>query len=585
MSTDTLARKLAELERRLKGLERGTRLDRAAVVVDSAGTSLDVRQALADSTTASYHLALALTQVVTPADQALGTVPARFSDAPTADELDPAGGSEGDVLFLRAEQTLWRHRGGAWVFGTVNEQAQAPAFAAADQAVTTADGVILTTWQATEPPAGNFGDLWFKTDTANAPHRWTDATGWQPLNVTSAQSANYVPAEAGWAITADGGSQFKDLSVLGQASVPQLSVDELVLGGTNLVETLGGYSIGKIISGRLAQQGADLAMSTTITKLFELNCGTVPGGRTYRAQVTCLIRNTAAVATTDRLQFGFRYTTDGSTPTVTSPLMDGGFNDNSCTPSGNWQSYTFSAEVDLASTVPLKIGFTADLLGGSGSYVMYALSSTIARPVFSLFDDGPLGARQDSAITVTGGGTSRFVKTFSATWAWGANAADGSILTNSWASIGGFDDYAGYVGFDSAAMVAALSGAISPVSLVARWRPRTRVSSAGLDARLCSHNFSSSAAASGAAGGWPAFAGSNLATMGLTLLSNIRNNGVPGTSYDESLGTTVFNQFKSGTRKGLAWLGWPTEAVGGEGSVYLDGTNQVQLIFTYDGTS
>lgn len=60
---------------------------------------------------------------------------------------------------------------------------------------------------------------------------------------------------------------------------------------------------------------------------------------------------------------------------------------------------------------------------------------------------------------------------------------------------------------------------------------------------------------------------------------------MPGTSYDESLGTTVFNQFKAGSRKGLAYLGEPAGAVGGEGSVYLDGTNQVQLIFTYDGTS
>lgn len=482
-----------------------------------------------------------------------------------------------------ADQSPSTRATSSWV--ELADQSPAMSVGQLRDALATDDGFINVWQQALEPVDMSYGDLWYRSDANRAPWRW-QGEGWLPLITNTVQSNNYDPAESGVGTTEDGDAQFQDLTVLGQLAVQgSVSTDTIVLGGTSLTETLGLSSIGTIISARLPQQPADLAISTTITKLFELNCGTVPGGRTYRASVTCLIRNTAAVGTTDRLQFNFRYTLNGAAVTTTSTVMDNGFADNSCTPSGNWQTYTFESVVDIATESQLKIGFTADLVTGAGSYVMYALSSTISRPQFTLFDDGPSGARQDSAITVTGGGTSRYVKTYSATWAYGVDSYNANELFNSWGSIGGADDMAGYVGFDSAAMVAGLAGAISPVSLIARWRPRTRVLSTGLDVRLGTHNFASSAATSAAVGGWTSFAHSNLALMGITLLSNIRNNTVPNTSYDESLGATVFNQFKAGTRKGLVYLGEPEFASGGEGSVYLDGTNQVQLIFTYDGTS
>jgi hypothetical protein len=265
--------------------------------------------------------------------------------------------------------------------------------------------------------------------------------------------------------------------------------------------------------------------------------------------------------------------------------MGGAFNSN-CFIATNFGVVKPEAEIDIATTSQLKIGVCGDVLAGGGAYSVYATGTDEARPVMSLYDDGPSGTRQDGAITITGGGISRFVKTYNATWAFGVSSSYGSTLLDSYFHIGGEDDSCGFVGFDSASMVAQLAGVTTPISCVVRWRPRSRQTSAGLDARLATHNHSTSSAASAASGGLPFFANANLAGYGLTLLSNIRNNGVPGASYDESLGTTVFNQFKAGSRKGVAFLGTPAASVtGGEGTVYGDGSYQVQLIFTYDGTS
>lgn len=399
-------------------------------------------------------------------------------------------------------------------------------------------------------------------------------------------SLDYVEAEVGYGLS-QAVVQVQDLKAVGQVSAAGITVDAINLGGDDLATRLAESATGKIISARLPTQGAPIALSTTLSKILELNCGVVPGGRTYRISTFMMMQGTGTInANTDRIQFVYRYTVDGTTPTTTSPIMDGGGGDNSWPANTQLVTIKPEAEVDIATTCALRVALTADVLSGAGAYNIYAGGQAHSQPLMTLYDDGPLGARNDSAITLTGAGISRFVKTYNATWAFGINADYGSTLLDSYFHIGGESDSCGFVGFDSASMVAQLAGATTPISCVVRWRPRSRQTSAGLDARLATHNFSSSSAASAASGGLPFFANSNLAGYGLTLLSNIRNNGVPGTSYDESLGTTIFNQFKAGSRKGVAFLGTPAASqTGGEGTVYGDGSYQCQLIFTYDGTS
>lgn len=396
-------------------------------------------------------------------------------------------------------------------------------------------------------------------------------------------SLDYIESEEGYGLT-QAVAQVQDLNAIGQVNASGITTDTITLGGVDLASQLALASVGKILGARLPS-GSNIALSTTAAKIFELNCGTLPGGRTYRINTAMLLLGTAPLALADCIRFSYVYTTDGTTPTTASPQVGNGINEGNFVAGAN-VTVKPEAEFDLASTAQVKIGLIADVIAGGGAYSIYAGASATARPIMSLYDDGPSGTRQDSAITLTGGGVSRFVKTYNATWAFGINGDYGATILDSYFHIGGESDSCGFVGFDSASMVAQLAGATTPVSCVLRWRPRSRQTSAGLDARVATHNFSSSSAASAASGGLPLFANANLATYGLTLLSNIRNDGVPGASYDESLGTTVFNQFKAGSRKGVGILGTPAASVtGGEGTVYGDGSYQMQLIFTYDGTS
>lgn len=402
----------------------------------------------------------------------------------------------------------------------------------------------------------------------------------QPLTQVS---LDYVEAEAGIGLSTSV-AQVQDVQALGVVAAPTLTADTITLGGVDLASQLSASSIGKILSARLPQQGSSIACTTTLTKIFELNCGTVRAGRTYRVATSMLLDGAAPLALTDRVSFTYRYTLDGSTPTTASPYMDGGFNDNYGI-FGDFSYFRPEAEVDISADSLLRVALCVQVMSGGGSYAIYAGASARSRPVMMLYDDGPSGARNDLAISLAGGGTSRFVKTYSATWAYGVANADGMEALNSYLYIGSVDDFFGYVGFDSTSMVAQLANASTPVSCVLRWRPRTR-KTGGLDIRVASHNFGSAAAAKSACGGFPSFAYANASTYGITLLSNVRNNTTPGTLYEESLGLSVFNQFKAGTRKGVAFVGVPeASGSGGEGSIYGDGSYEMQLVFTYDGLS
>lgn len=399
------------------------------------------------------------------------------------------------------------------------------------------------------------------------------------------QTLDYVEAEVGIGLS-DAVAQVQDLNALGQVASPVVSADSILLAGSDLQGQLDQGSRGKVLSARLAGQASNISITGTSTKIFELNCGTVKAGRTYRIVTQMLSQNSGTLAMTDRIIFVYRYTVDGTAPTTSSTSMDDGFNDNYF---GGNTSIVMKpeAEVAITSDAVLRIGvFTQTLGAPAGAYAIYALSaSPRSRPIMTLYDDGPSGARQDSAITLTGGGTSRFVKTYNASWAFGVDVYGAQAL-DAFCYVGSENDYCGFVGFDSASMVAQLAGAATPVSCVLRWYTRTRATSAGLDLKLATHNHSSSTAASAATGGFPSFAYANLTGYGLTLLSNVRNNTAPGSVYEESLGTTVFNQFKAGSRKGVGFLGTPEASTsGGNGSVYGDGAYQAQLIFTYDGTS
>lgn len=403
----------------------------------------------------------------------------------------------------------------------------------------------------------------------------------EPLTQTS---LGYIESEEGIGLS-ENLAQFQDVAALGQIAAPTLSADSIILGGSDLQTQLDRASIGKLLSARLAAQGANIAVTTTATKVFELNCGTLPGGRTYRVSTSMVMLNSGALSINDRLAFAYRYTVDGTTPTMSSPVMDGGQAEtNSLSGTGN--TVRAEAEIDLASTSFLRVGFIADLISGAGSYSIYAGGATASRPVMTLYDDGPIGSRQDSAISLTGGGTARFTKTFNPTWGYGIQNAN--LATNPTYFDVGDNAYGagafGAFGFDSSAIVAALAGSTTPVSCVLRWRPRTRAAGTGLDVRFLSHNYSSASAFS--TDWFPQQWDS--APANLTSLTTF-GNAAPNQPYDQSLGTTLFGQFKTGSRRGIAIANSTVPTYNshpdGTGTVHGFGAYQPQLIFTYDGTS
>ena len=108
------------------------------------------------------------------------------------------------------------------------------------------------------------------------------------------QTLDFTEAEQGIGLS-ESVAQFQDVTALGAVSAPQLSVDVVTLVGVDLGARLDNAPAGKLLSARLAPQGGNIAISGTSTKVFELNCGTVLAGRSYRVR-----RAAASSGTTER---------------------------------------------------------------------------------------------------------------------------------------------------------------------------------------------------------------------------------------------------------------------------------------------
>lgn len=410
------------------------------------------------------------------------------------------------------------------------------------------------------------------------------------LVISQLRSQNYVAATSGWQITRDGQAEFQDLVARGTLGVDNISADTISVGGNDLMTLLSQSSIGKLLSARLPDTGAgNIAVTTTNTKVLELNCGTVPGGRTYRVNLKALLYTTGTIAVGERPLFSFRYTTDGSAVTTSSPEMANSYDDWSVPSQQSYVGISIDAEIDISIDSPLKIGVFVYRASGTATQGIYVGSSARSCPIMTLYDDGPLGTRNDSAITLTGGGITRYTKSFTASWIFATNDAGfggtnsymvvGNAGGNSSSAPGGNYGLFGFTGISTA-----LAGAVTPISCTLKWKPQYRYTSGGLDTRIVSHNYASRAAAESdiafPEGGWSSYP--------LTAMVNVSNT-VPNTLYNTSLGTTVFNQFKANTKKGIGFVTQIADTYGltndGTGRIYGLGSNAPVLEFVYDGTS
>lgn len=140
----------------------------------------------------------------------------------------PAGADVGDLWFNTASgNRLSRWSGSAWVL--VQDAGITQAISAAQSAQSTADGKIVTYYQAAAPSAGvsRVGDLWFDTDDGNKAYRYSGAA-WvsvqdATISAAAAAAASAVNAAATAQATADGKIvTFYQSSAPGTASIGDL---------------------------------------------------------------------------------------------------------------------------------------------------------------------------------------------------------------------------------------------------------------------------------------------------------------------------------------------------------------------------
>lgn len=403
------------------------------------------------------------------------------------------------------------------------------------------------------------------------------------------QSLDFVSGEGGYGLS-ESIVQMQDVAILGELGASSVSGDTISLAGADLATLIFALPRGRLLEGRKATGTNAGSIAGTEAGVFLFNVGNLTASRAYRLTAQFYFAITGTVAN-DTWRVHFRYTTNGTEPTVSSPLLPG-------TKAQHYFSLQASSDVhlstpfEIAADAPIQILMTAQRVAGATTGAIYQVSNDLPL-ILSLYDDGPVGSLSTTAIKqrlglVEGAPISPFTKTFNALWAWGVNSA-GDLINDSWFSTGdgalGSNSLYGLVGFDSSAIVAALANATTPTDVVLRWRARTRATSTGLDVRIMTHNYASRAAATTDIGYPQEYTG---APVGALTVVTTKVNAAPNVQVDTSLGATVFNQFKNGSRKGIG-IGSNnapyTSHPDGTGTVYGNGTSECQLIFTYQGAS
>lgn len=406
-------------------------------------------------------------------------------------------------------------------------------------------------------------------------------------------SLDYSTAEQGNALT-EAGAQLGALNVLGSMVASDIAAENINLGGADLITWLNSQPRGVIKAASKYGTTAKNAgpVTTTELRLFTFAVGQVYADRYYRFSIQGHIQ-------TDIFPVGWtltvRYTLDGTEPTTTSPVIG---SHRKVLPTAN-DDFSYFDQWVPPSDGTLTLALTMIRSGAGGTGQLYQGSS--AYQFHWIAEDRGLAANYDPAalsqkLYMDGSGSDNpalatFTKTFNAVWGSGIDDGgspnDNTYYTGSgpYGTVGtdafGNTNTFAMCGFDTAAIAAALTGVVTPTSLKLRWRCRTRKVSTGLDVRFLTHTYSSLAA-------WnatnPTFVNYSSLSSTVFYTGASRLNAVNGTLYDNELGTTIFGQFRLQQRRGI---GFANHVSGndGTGSVWLDGTYQPQLLFTYQGTS
>jgi hypothetical protein len=183
MAVSELASRLADLERRLKAVERSNTLKHASVYDASTDTHVAAASAIISADQASRALAQLLASYAGQA-AADGIVNVFYSDTEPVDSL-----GDGDLWYRHADRKLFRWNATLSRWVDFSDRILADVIM---QAQATADEKIVTYWQDTPPIIAEDGDLWFDTDNGNRPHRWTGGVTGVWVDITSHGEAPLV---------------------------------------------------------------------------------------------------------------------------------------------------------------------------------------------------------------------------------------------------------------------------------------------------------------------------------------------------------------------------------------------------------
>jgi hypothetical protein len=216
-----------------------------------------------------------------------------------------------------------------------------------------------------------------------------------------------------------GGNAVATIDGAGNISGQTISAGNLIEGGLDITnDVIGPMPQGIINRGWCGTPPwPSTAIGTTETPLIELDC-IIPAGRQARFMVfpATILLSTAPTAPTQYVQH-IRYTTDGSTPTTSSPEFPGHGPMVMTIPVSNLLNYTTPFKQILTgaggSDVQFRALITANLQSGSYKYATY-LEATWE-------DMGASGSQFSNAATILGSGTSgggskqTYTKTYVAT--------------------------------------------------------------------------------------------------------------------------------------------------------------------------
>ncbi len=362
------------------------------------------------------------------------------------------------------------------------------------------------------------------------------------MRIPAIRSRNWIEGLQGWRIGSDGKAEYTGLTVRGTLGADTISADSLSLSGLDIgphIASEGGSVVG------WGDHTANSPISNVETGYGEI-AAPMKAGRLYLL-VTTNVRVVSTVAS-DIIDVRIRITEDGSTPTPSSPLLQGMLGIRA----GNPMPPFIRLHRVGIDRPKVRYLLTVQRASGTGDVSIDASATTGKRVQMALID---LGTRAPNDVFVVNNSTSTTTSTatntvkttnkYPAVWSntFRANGEqrtdkDGNLTTYQGYFDGTNGDQRSLVGFDFTKIMNDLSGATIDECLLT-YKVQHAGSSTGLDVIVASHNYTSKPTT------WD--------SVNVKRDRGRTNDVLEGSSATLNLGTAIGDELKSGATRGFGF--------------------------------